>query len=455
MLEQTREFLNPSPSLADDIKSCLERGALSDAVSSLTTLHPSDQVSVLLQLDQDMRTLLYSGLTHEAAGKLLDHMDADDGADLIRRADPVLMALWLDKTGAATAAQVLRRLPIPVAKEVIEAMSQADTVVQLLEHGDDTAGGIMTPELVAFKEWTSAAEALAWLRNSHPDPKTMDRLFVVDMWNRLTGVVAISDLVVAEPGAPLRELMDPEVVYVAPGTGQDECARLMRRYDLPSLPVTDESGTLLGAILLREVMGAVESKAAKDMYRLAGLSEPERIMTPLAASVRNRLPWLLLNLVTVGMGAVVISLFESTIAKIVIAAAFIPVVASQGGVGGAQTITLMVRGLALGDIEFSDFRKALTKELALGLVNGLVLGLVVGLVVLTWKGSVVLGLALGLAMLGNMVLAGVSGVFVPLGLRLFRIDPALASMVFVSTITDVCGFLFFLGLVALLLPLLS
>jgi magnesium transporter len=280
MLEQTREFLNPSPSLADDIKNCLERGAMSDAVSLLTALHPSDQVTVLLQLDPDMRTLLYSGLTHEAAGKLLDHMDADDGADLIRRADPILMALWLDKTGAAMAAQVLRRLPIPVAKEVIEAMSQADTVVQLLEHGDDTAGGIMTPELVAFKEWTSAAEALAWLRNSRPDPKTMDRLFVVDMWNRLTGVVAISDLVVAEPGAPLRELMDPEVVYVAPGIGQDQCARLMRRYDLPSLPVTDESGTLLGAILLREVMGAVESKAAKDMYRLAGLSEPERIMTP-------------------------------------------------------------------------------------------------------------------------------------------------------------------------------
>ena len=175
----------------------------------------------------------------------------------------------------------------------------------------------------------------------------------------------------------------------------------------------------------------------------------------MGASVRNRLPWLILNLATVALGVAVISAFESTIAKLVIVAAFLPVVASQGGVGGTQTLTLMVRGLALGEIDFNNIKTALVKELALGVVNGLILGLVVGLVALAWKGSIVLGLALGLAMIGNMIMAGGSGVLIPSLLRMLKIDPALASVVFVTTVTDIFGFLLFLGLVTLLLPVLS
>ena len=382
-------------------------------------------------------------------------MDVEDAMELMRGADPVLVALWLDHAGTASSAHIIRRLPVPFAKKVLAAISDPEAIVLLLEQSANTAGVLMTPEFVALTEWMSATEALDWLRSSRPDRKTTDRLYVVDMWNRLTGVASLSDLVMAEPKAPLRDVMDSQVVYVAPGTGQDECARLMLRYHMLSLPVTDESGTLLGAISMGDAVGAMEEKATKDMYRLAAFTEPERIGTPVAVSIRNRLPWLVLNLVTIGLGAVVISLFESTIARIVVAAAFIPVVASQGGVGGAQTIALMVRGLALGDIDFRDGKKALAKEFALGLSNGLVLGLLVGLAAFVWKGSLVLGLALGLAMAGNMIMAGVSGVMVPLGLKLFRVDPALASMVFVTTITDVCGFLFFLGLVAVLLPVLS
>ncbi|MFQ5873259.1 MAG: magnesium transporter [Dehalococcoidia bacterium] len=455
MQERTHDILEKAAVSVQEIRSHLDRDEIPEALEALSALREADQAEALSQMEVSQRRLLFSHLTHEAAGKILNHMDIDEAVDLVVDIDPITVALWLDGSNTTVAAHILRQLPPPRAKVVLEVMSDPEAVVPLLGHPEETAGGIMTPEFVAFRESVAAAEALSWLRKSRPEPRVMSYLFVVDIWNRLTGVVALSDLVLSEPDAPLNELMDPDVIYVAAGTDQEKCAQIMRRYDISTLPVVDEHSRLLGAILLEQVMEVVEEEATEDMYYMAGLREPERVAAPLSASVRNRLPWLMLNLATIGLGVGVISLFESTIAKVVAAAAFLPIVASQGGVGGTQTLTLMVRGLALGEIDFGSIKKAVAKELALGLINGTILGLVVGLVALAWKGSIVLGLALGLAMIGNMIVAGVSGAVVPLGLKLLRIDPALASVVFVTTVTDVFGFLCFLGLVALLLPVLS
>ena len=455
MQEQTKDILEQASQSAEEIKSHLEQGEAHEAISVLESLHVADQALALSQLDLSMQTLLFSQLTHEASGKILNHMDTDDAVALVSDTDPIVLALWLDRTNTNIAANILRNLPPEKARDTLEAMTDAEAVIPLLEHSGETAGGIMTPEFVAFKQKISAAEALSWLRKSRPDPHIMNYLFVVDLWNRLTGVLALSDLVLADPEAPLSELMDPQVIFVEAGTDQEECALIMQRYDISSLPVIDAYGRLLGAILVGDAIEVVEEEVTEDMYHMAGLSEPERVVTSVGASVRNRLPWLVLNLATVGIGAAVIGLFESTIAKFVVVAAFIPVVASQGGVGGTQTLTLMVRGLAIGEIDFDDIKRALGKELLLGLVNGLILGLLVALVALAWKGSIALGLALGLAMIGNMIMAGLSGVVIPQGLKLLKIDPAVASVVFVTTVTDIFGFLFFLGLVAILLPVLS
>ena len=451
MLDQIRQQISPPPPPVEEIRSHLHRGDLHQAVIALEALQPPERASVLFQLDARSRQLLFSGLTHEAAGRVLSVLDVGDAMEIIRGADPVLVALWLDHAGTTAAAQIIREFPAPLASRVLDAVSNPEALVPLIEQSESTAGALMTPEFIAFKEWMSVSEAMAWLRKTRPSIATTDRVYIVDMWDRLTGAAAMSDLIMAEPDSPMQDMMDSRLIYVAPGTRQEECARLMLRHKLSSIPVTDEHGTLLGAISMNQAVDAMEEKVTKDMYRLAALSQPERLATPVSASLRNRLPWLVLNLVTIGIGAVVISLFESTIAKMVILAAFIPVVASQGGVGGAQTITLMVRGFALGDISFRDSRKALVKEFVLGLTNGLVLGVMVGAVSYLWKDSIVLGLSLGIAMLGTMVMAGVSGVAVPLGLKLFKVDPAVASMVFVTTITDICGFLLFLGLAGILL----
>ena len=447
MLEQVA----PSPPPLDEIKSHLLRRDLHHAVSALESLEPGNRASVLFHLDSRSRKLLFSGLTHEAAGRVLSVLDVEDALELIRGADPVLAALWLEHAGPTAASQILRAMPPAFAQKVLDSFPEPDSFLPLIENPESTAGALMTPEFIAFKEWMSVSDSLDFLRKSDPDPKVTQRVYVVDMWDRLTGSASMTDLVMSDPETPMRELMDASLIFVAPGTRQDECARLMLRHNLPSIPVTDEHGTLLGAVSMDRAVDAIEEKVSKDMYRLSALSQPERLGTPVSTSVRNRLPWLALNLATIGIGSVVISLFESTIARMVILAAFIPVVASQGGVGGAQTITLMVRGLALGDITFRDARKALGKEFALGLTNGLALGLMVGVASYAWKGDIVLGLALGIAMLGTMIMAGVSGVAVPLGLKLFKIDPAVASMVFVTTITDICGFLLFLGLAGILL----
>ena len=455
MQERTHDILEQVAVSAEKIRSHLERDEIDEALSVLATLREPDQAEALSQMDIGFQRLLFSHLTHDVAGNILNHIDINVVAELVVDADPTVLALWLDRANTNVAASILRQLSPEKARETLEAMSEAEAVVPLLEHADETAGAIMTPEFVAFKEKVSAVEALSLLRKSRPDPRIMNYLFVVDVWNRLTGVVTLSDLVLADPDVLMSELMERKVISVAAGTDQEECARIISRYDISSLPVVDEYTRLLGAILVEDVVEVVEEEATEDIYHMAGLSEPERVVTSLGTSVRNRLPWLMLNLATIGLGVVVISLFESTIAKMVAAAAFLPVVASQGGVGGTQTLTLMVRGLALGEIDFYDIKRALAKELALGLVNGVILGLVVGLVALAWKGNIVLGLALGLAMIGNMIMAASSGVAIPLALKALRVDPALASVVFVTTVTDIFGFLFFLGLVAVLLPLLG
>ncbi len=455
MQDSRREILGVAVEATERIRVHLDNDEVMKALAAFDDMRGPDKAAVISSLDPEMQRLLFSQLDYETVGEILNHLDSDQAVELVTNTDAITLSLWLDQADATVAADILRAMPAERGMEILEGMAESDVVAPLLEHAGDTAGGIMTPEFVALKEQTTAAEALSWLRKSGPEPRTTNWIFVTNLWNRLRGVVALSDVVLAEPDAKLRDLADPDVIYVQAGTDQEECARIMERYDITTLPVVDKETRLLGTIRLEDVVGVVQEEATEDMYHMVGLSEPEYLVASVRASVQNRLPWLTLNLATVGLAAGVISLFESTIAQLAVVAAFLPVIAGQGGVGGTQTLTIMIRGLALGEIEFASMKKALIKEVLLGLINGAILGLVAGVLALMWKGSLIIGLALGLAMVGNMMVAGLSGVAMPMGLKLLRVDPALASVVFVTTITDVFGFLCFLGLVALLLPLLG
>ena len=333
-------------------------------------------------------------------------------------------------------------------------MEEARDVIPLLAYPDDSAGGLMTPDYLVLAEDITAASALDSLRLRSAEAEPTTYVLVVDRAGKLTGRLSVVHLALARPSAAVKDIAEADVLSVTAETDQEDCARLMHRYDLGQLAVVDAGGKLLGVILSDDLVDVVVEEATEDMYRMAGVGG-ETLFGPLLGSIRRRLPWLYLNLGTVSLAALVIGVFESTIAKVVALAVFLPIVPGQGGMGGIQTLTLVVRGMALGEIPGRRGLRLVGRELLLGAVHGLVLGIGVGLIAYVWKGNTMLGVVLGLAMIGNMLIAGLAGAGVPLLLRSLRMDPAVSSAVFITTFTDVMGLLLFLGLATLLIGYLA
>jgi len=329
-------------------------------------------------------------------------------------------------------------------------MSRAAEIAPLLPHADESAGGRMTSDFVALqREWT-VDQALSYLRRTRPKAEQVFYLYVVDDQHRLEGVVSLRHLVVADASVRIGDLMTPEVVSVRTGEDQEEVARRVQRYNFVALPVVDEARRLLGVISVDDLMDVAQEEATEDMYRMVGLLEDESLLRPVGRSVAPRLGWLLINLLTAFAAAAVVNAFEGTIERVAALAVFMPVIAGMGGNAGIQTITLVVRSLALGEVALQDVRHILRRELLIGITNGVAIGLLLGVLAFGWYQNAGLGVVAGVAMLLNMTTAVTAGVLVPLSLRALRLDPALASGVLVTTFTDVLGFFFFLGLATLM-----
>ena len=276
-------------------------------------------------------------------------------------------------------------------------------------------------------------------------------LYVVDLRRHLVGVVSLRRLLLVSTETPLKRIMTTDIMSARVDTDQEEVAGIVASYNLLAIPVVDEEHKLAGIITVDDVIDVIKDEATEDIYRLAGMAGDEHISTPPAEALRKRLPWLGVNLVTAIMAAAVVALFQETISQVVALAVFMPVVAGMGGNAATQTLTVTVRGIALGELTWGNSRKALVKEIVIGLGNGLVLGFVAAGVAWAMQGNPVLGLILGLAMVLNMLVAATAGTLIPIVLRALNIDPALASAVFITTLTDVFGFLSFLGLGTLFL----
>ena len=435
------------------LQGSLDNRGRESAFALFQGLHPVDQSEVLLALSPEQAHQLLSGLTVRQAADVLEQMDPEMVVEVARDIEDSALSRILDEMSADAAADVLRRLPEERSLEALRTMEEAEEVTPLLQYPDDTAGGLMTPDYPVFKDSTATGIALDQLRLLGPDAEGISSILVVDDSQKLLGSLSVTRLALARPTAVVGDLIDRAIISVSDNTDQEDCARLMERYNLSQLPVIDENGLLAGVILAEDLVDVVEEEATEDMYRMAGVAG-ERVFGPLRNSLVRRLPWLYLNLATAFLAAVVISLFEGTIKEVVALAVFLPVVAGQGGIGGTQTVTLVVRSMALGEVPPRRGLRLLPRELALGVINGVSLGLVVGLVAYLWKGTYMLGVVLGLAMLGNMLIAGLAGAGVPLLLRKLHMDPAVSSAVFVTTFTDVIGFLLFLGLAASLVDFL-
>ena len=460
--DSTDPIVEPdSPQVDDDGQDLAERfrGLIAEdqpqlAVAVLSQMYPADQGLCLTELGRSQKNEALSLLSLEHTTHILDHLSPMEAAQLSDGVDTVTLSAILDASSPDVAADVLRYLPRQQSEQVQAIMSRLEAVLPLLQYPASSAGSLMTTEYPQVNINASAASALDIVRLRGAAAEHIGAVLLVDAHQHLAGSVSIVRLALARPDTIVSQIADIQIHSVAPLTDQEECARLMERYSLHYIPVAEPEGRLLGVILVEDLVDVAVEEATEDMYNMAGIPG-ERVAGPLGASILHRLPWLYINLGTAFVAALVISAFESTITRVVALAVFLPVVAGQGGVGGTQTLTLVVRSMALGELPGRRGMRLLARELALGLVHGILLGLAVALVAGLWKGNPFLGLVLGLAMLVNMLVAGLAGAGVPLLLRRLRLDPAVASAVIVTTFTDVCGFAVFLGLATAMLTALT
>ena len=333
-------------------------------------------------------------------------------------------------------------------------MRNLNIIGDLLIHDDDDAGGLMSPTFAKLREYWTVRHAIRVLRQMDLDPEMLRELFAVDAHDTLVGRMELSELVFAPPTATIGEVMNRDVISVSVAEDQESAVRLMQRYRLPSIPVTNGRGQLQGVITSNSLVEVAEQEATEDMFRLFGVGGSIATGYDVHEAIRNRLPWLVLNLFTVMSAGYVLSLFQPTLDAMVLLAAFLPVVMGQAGIAGTQTVTIIVRSMALGERSIANVWQLLLFELVLSLAQGIAVGGILGVVVHVWKGDWALTLLVTGSLVLNLVLAALAGVLVPMFMRLLRIDPAMASAVIVTTATDICGIVMYLGLASIFLTLL-
>ena len=435
--------LDEASRIADQVRELIRVGEEHFAWERIRDLHPADIGSIVAGLPRASRDSMLRVMSPETVAWILRQMNPVEAGRVGTRLGYQVLSLVLGQLRPHHALETLRRLPL-LRDQVAKTLDQPLPDTEILEHGPDTAGALMVSELPTVGMEGLAEDARDSLRELDEIGHKLTHIFVVDDSGGLVGQINMVDLALSENETPVRTIATSIVATVTVATPSEECARLQRHYNLTQLPVVEE-GRLIGVILAESLLSATVEQDTRQMQRVASVAG-ETVDGPLVSSIGTRLPWLTVNLGTTFIAAATIALFESTLAQVVVLAAFLPVVAGQGGIGGTQTLTLIVRAIALGELVGVGATRLLAREALLGLLHGVWLGLLVAAIAILWKQNVGLGLVLGVAMLGNMVIAGSVGAGVPLFLRRIGVDPAVSSAVVVTTFTDVFGFLLFLGI---------
>ena len=392
-----------------------------------------------------------SDIAHVAA--VMSEMSPSDSLALLEELDPAQIAKYLSEMPADDATNLASRLPDPLASQVLTLMEAepAADVRELLEHEERTAGRIMTRNYFALDEDLTIAEAVAALQRRSEEFEMVFYVYVVDKRDHLVGVVSLRKMLTTPPATQLKRVMVHDVISARTSDDQEKVARLVAEYNLLAIPITDDADKVVGIVTVDDVIDVLQEEAEEDLLALAGVSAEERIDTRALRSLRLRAPWLLVNLVTAFLASYVVSRFEGSISRLPALAALMPIVAGMGGNAATQTLTVIIRGMATN--ELVGTARVTLKQSLVGLGNGLINGLVCAAVVAAFYNSAWLGVIIALAMMINMIVAGVAGSLIPVLLRRLNVDPAVASSVFVTTCTDVAGFFSFLGIATFLLNL--
>lgn len=416
------------PLHAADLADLVELLSRAERRQLIETIDRELDPEMLPALDEAVRDEVVEMLAHDHLAEAVAELDTDDAVYLVADLDP------------------------ETRRAVLDAVPEDDrsAVEASLEFGESTAGRLMQRDLIAVPEFWTIGQTIDFLRESDDLPDDFYEIFVVDPTYQAVGTVPLNRAMRAKRPVLVRDIMNRDVKAVPADMDQDDIAYLFKQYDLMSAPVVDGAGRVIGAIMVDDILDVIEEEAEEDILALGGVSDDD-LNVNVARTTMRRFTWLTVNLLTAILASAVIGLFEATIEQMVALAVLMPIVASMGGNAATQTMTVAVRGLATRDLTAANARRLINKEILVGLVNGLVFAVLIGAVAYFWFGDPALGGVIAAAMAVNMLVAGLSGIAVPLALDRLEIDPAVAASVFVTTITDVIGFFVFLGLAALVL----
>ena len=437
----------------DALRAALESAPDTEVAGLVNAMHPAEVGDFLESVPTDQRRRLWALVEPESEGDVLLEVNEEVRATLLETmaADEVVAAT--EGMDLDDLAELVSELPDDLSDEVVRSMDQQDRdrLKDVLAYPEESAGRLMDPDTVTVRPDLTLDVVQRYLRMRGELPDGTDALFVVDREDAFLGVLSLARLVTADPSLSVDELMNREAESVTATTAAAEVARLFENHDLLSAPVVSDDGRLVGRITVDDVVDVIREEGEHTVLSMAGLDEEDDMFAPVLKSSTRRAVWLGVNLATAFLAASVVGLFQATLEEVVALAVLMPIVASMGGIAGTQTLTLMIRGLAVGQIQGSNARWLMTRELAVAVLNGLAWAFVVTAITQLWFGSWLLSGVIAVALAANLLIAALSGVAIPLVMRRMGIDPALAGGGVLTTVTDVMGFMTFLGLGALLL----
>jgi magnesium transporter len=439
--------------VADTVSGLLQGGTVPEARRMLNALHPAEIADLLESFPVAERKLLWELVEEDNGGEVLLQVNDEVRSGLIEEMDEAELLAATSGMDVDDLADFMQDLPKTLTGAILRSMDNQNRqrLEAVLAYPEDSAGGLMNTDTVTVRPDVSLDVVMRYLRMRGSVPELTDHLFVVSRFDHFLGVLRVSDLLTCDPASPVAEVLDTEAVAIAADKPAREVAKMFEDRDLISAPVLDERGRLIGRITVDDVVDVIRDEAERSILTMAGLGDEADLFAPIWSSTRRRALWLGINLLTALLAAYVIGLFEGTIQQVVALAVLMPVVASMGGIAGTQTLTLVTRALALGQVASRNTRALLLKELGIGVLNGLMWAAILAGIAVVWFGEPAIGAIIAAAMVINLFIAGLSGVGVPLLLKRLGVDPALAGGVVVTTVTDVVGFMAFLGLATIFL----
>jgi magnesium transporter len=443
---------NSSDQQWQSIQDAIESGSLKQVARTINkSLTPSDLAHLLESSPPRQRKIIWRLIEDDYRGEVLQYLNEDVQAYFLSQLNAQELLLATEDLDTDDLADILQNLPETITREVLDSMDTQDRlrVEEVLAYEEDTAGGLMNTDTVTIRADISLDVVLRYLRRHRTLPDMTDSLLVVSRKGVLVGALPLTTLLVSNPGATVREVMKTDTVSINVKTSSSEIATLFTRQDLVTAPVVNDEGILLGRITIDDVVDVIREDADHSLLSMAGLDEDSDTFAPVKQTAKRRAVWLGINLLTAFIASAVIGLFEGTIEQVVALAVLMPIVASMGGIAGSQTLTLVIRGIAVGQITSSNLKWLLNREFVVGLLNGLLWALVVSVLAVLWFSDITIGIVIAAALLINLVVAALAGTALPYFLNARKIDPALAGGVILTTITDVVGFLSFLGLATL------